>query len=92
MYISGIYIYILSGSKKRPERFPYMFCANVFSTFVSVKKCKKHVKQTLNTKTEEEHVDKMHRKHVGNGVLFHHPSTPPPGGGIFPQNMDRALL
>ena len=30
-----IYIYILSGCKKRSERFSYVFCADVFPTFLS---------------------------------------------------------
>jgi hypothetical protein len=42
-------------------------------------------------KTEDGNVKKMDRTHVGNGVLFHHPYTPPPGGGIVPPKSRQGL-
>ena len=68
-----IYIYILSGCKERSERFFYILCTNVFSTFFSQKNVERTREERRKNGTKERR--KNEQINVEKTVSF---SIPPP--------------
>ena len=74
VYPISMYVYILSGCKKRSERFSCVFCTNVFSTFSSLKNVEKTTRKRR--KNESKKRRKNGHKNVGKTVSFSiHPPT-----------------